>query len=95
MVATSLLPGFIDYVFIDGDWRYHDSYTGRRFPPRKEVIFFRNIPVWCMSYQGKISDNLDEGEVDLVYSFLKKALRKTERRTPFWDPARFSEGDIE
>ena len=61
----------------------------------KRTIFYRNVPVWYMSYQGKISDNLDGEEVDSVYSFLKSSLRKAERKTPFRGPARFSERDFE
>jgi hypothetical protein len=91
----SVLHGFIGYAFADGDWKYHDSYAGRRWPPGREVVFFKDIPVWCMSYQGKVSDNLDEQEVNSVYSFLKIALRKADRETPFRGPSKFLEADLE
>ncbi len=93
--GNSILPGFVDYVFVEGDWQYHDSYAGRKWPPGKEVIFFRNVPVWCMSYQGKVSDHLDEKKVDSVYLFLKKALRNAQETVPFRGPGKFLEGDYE
>lgn len=90
-----VLPGFAGYVFSDGEWKYHDSYSGRRWPPGREVVFFKDKPIWTMSYQGKVSDGLDDQEVNLVYSFLKTALRKADPLTPLRGPLQFSDGDLE
>lgn len=90
-----LLPGFVGYAFSYGDWQYHDSYAGRRWPPGKEVVFFKDNPVWTMSYQGKVSDELDEQEVNAVYSFLRTALRNADPLTPFRGPSQFRDADLE
>ena len=92
---TPMLQGFVEYRFVDGDWKYHDVYAGRRWPPGKEIIFYKNMPVWCMSYQGKVSSIVEEEEVTSTYSFLKNALRASDVKRPFRGPKRFLEGDFE
>ena len=61
-----LLPGHKDYDFVDGDFRYHDSYAGWKWPPGKEIIFYKDKPIWCMSYQGKL---LKEDPDEKIYAF--------------------------
>ena len=61
----------------------------------KEIIFYKNMPVWCMSYQGKVSSIMEEKEVTSIYSFLKNALRASDVKIPFRGPKRFLEGDFE
>jgi hypothetical protein len=90
-----VLPGFVGYAFSDGEWKYHDSYSGRRWPPGREFVFFKDTPVWTMSYQGKVSEGLNDQEVNFVYSFLKVALRKADPLTPFRGPLQFNVGDFE
>ena len=89
-----ILPKHKDYDFVVGDWRYHDSYSGRHWAPGKEVVFFKEVPVWCMSYQGQTVDGLSEEFIELVFSFLKKALMNVDSSMPFRGPKSFVEGDF-
>lgn len=88
-----LLPGHKDYEFTDGDWKCRDSYAGWRWPPGKEVVFFQNKPVWCMSYQGRANDDLSKVFVEKVYAFLKRALREN-AELPLRGPKEFKEGEF-
>ena len=90
-----ILQGHKDYDFIDGDWRYHDSYAGQLWAPGKEVVFYKDNPVWCMSYQGQAAEGLQDDFIEKVYLFLKKALRACTPDTPFRGPPSFKEGDFE
>ncbi len=92
--CKSIIAGHKDYDFVDGDWRYHDSYSGWVWPPGKEIVFYKNKPVWCMSYQGKALSDSKEF-IEKVYGFLKKALMKTTHNLPFRCPKKFKQGDFE
>jgi len=90
-----ILKGHKDYDFVEGDWRYHDSYSGIQWAPGREVVFFQGKPVWSMSYQGRTIDGLTEDFVEETFGFLKKALMKMDERMPFRGPAKFNEGEFE
>jgi len=91
---TPILPEHKDYDFIDGDWRYHDSYAGISWAPGREVVFFKNKPVWSMSYQGQTINALSKEFIDEIFEFLKKALRKFTNEIPFRGLHGFEECDF-
>ena len=90
-----ILDGHIDYDFVKGDWRYHDSYAGVQWAPGREVVFFKGKPVWCMSYQGQTVDGLATEFVEETFEFLKKALMNMNVSMPFRGPSKFSDGEFE
>lgn len=92
---TPILPGHKDYDFIEGNYRYHDSYAGNIWAPGREVISFNNNPIWCMSYQGQTKKGLSEGFIDETFEFLKKALRNFDEKIPFRGLDGFKENDFE
>ena len=92
---TPILPGHKDYHFVDGDWAYHDSYAGAFWAPGREVVFFKDAPVWCMSYQGRDTQKLSEELQEAFTAFLKKALRNFTDDVPFRGPVLFKEEDWE
>ena len=89
---TPTLPGHKDYHYTDKDWAYHDSYAGKTWAPGREVVFFRNKPVWCMSYQGRHDPTIpDTTYQEIIFPFLQKALRQTTPEMPFRGPEHFEE----
>jgi hypothetical protein len=92
---TPILEGHKDYDFVDGDWRYHDSYAGSQWAPGREVVFYQNKPVWCMSYQGQTAQNLSEYLVEKTFEFLKNALRNMDENMPFRGPVLFAQNGFE
>ena len=91
----SILPGHKDYDFADSGWRYHDSYAGKIWAPGREVVFYQGKPVWTMSYQGKVPDDLSEEFIEKVFAFLKKALMSINSKLPFRGPEKFKEDNFE
>jgi len=89
-----ILPKHKDYHFTKGDWTYHDSYAGKVWAPGREVVFFKKVPVWCMSYQGKNNIGSKDFFEKQVFPFLKKALRKTRAQKPFRGLDGFSKDDF-
>ncbi|MFC1722747.1 DUF5680 domain-containing protein [Nanoarchaeota archaeon] len=88
-----VLEGHKDYDFVEGDFRYHDSYTGSAWAPGREVVFFKGEPVWVMAYQGRTPEGLDKDFVEESFEFLKKALMALTDEVPFRGLDGFSEGD--
>jgi hypothetical protein len=86
--------GFKEFPpYAEGDFEYVDSYTGFYFAPGQEVVRFRGVPVWAMSYNGGMLPEF-HGQIQFAkntYDFLKKALLKVEGERPFRGPRRFEE----
>ena len=84
---TPILIGHKDYEFVEGLWRYHDSYAGSILAPGSEVVFFNDVPVWRMSYQSMPDEelhNLYESYYQTqVFPFLKRALMALREDCPF------------
>jgi len=93
--VDSISVGHKDYEFSEGDWKYHDSYAGWYWPPGKEIVYYKNEPVWCMSYQGKVKEDLEKELIEEIYSFLKEALRHTTQEMPFRGPISYSNDNFE
>lgn len=87
-----LIEGHKCYYFTDGDWEYYDMYAGSTWAPGREVILYKKIPEWAMSYQGQTTKEAKNNE-DLVFEFLKRALRNCPEDMPFRGP-KFFKGDV-
>ena len=83
--------GHIEYLFKRGAWEYHDSYIGEINVPGKEIIYYKDMPVWAMAYQSTIITKDPEIVID-TYNFLKKALQNCSPETPFRGPSEFEDG---
>ena len=95
-MKVPFLPNHKCYYFKDGNWEYYDCYAGTDWAPGREVVFFKGIPVWAMSYQGKHNPKYPaEFFQKEVFPFLKKALRNIPDEMPFRGPSKFIEGDFE
>jgi hypothetical protein len=69
--VESLLPGSVQYEFGEGDLLYRDVYNiGNGIFPGLETVYYKNQPVWSMSYFGDFSQ-ITEEEADKV---LRQAL---------------------
>jgi len=91
---TPLIEGHKDYDFVDGDWRYHDSYAGIEWAPGSEVVLYKRQPVWRMSYQGCTVNGLSPDFVEEMFGFLKEALRNFDKHAPFRGPSLFVKEDF-
>lgn len=66
-------PMFAELVYFEGALSYRDSYSGHYRARGMEVVRYKDVPIWAMSYGGGIvagKEDLDEQ----IIAFLKKAM---------------------
>ena len=92
----SLRKGFKELEYKDGDWYYRDSYTGFYRSGGQEVIYFKEVPVFVVSYRGgMIEDHLHNlSFTNETFNFLKKALSQKEDNFTPRGPEKFQSGDF-
>jgi hypothetical protein len=73
-----------------GDWKFHDNYFGGEPYGGREVIFFKNKPVWMMVYYGWVNKGVRD--LDAVYAFLQNVLKQMPREHPYRGPKKYLEG---
>ncbi len=75
-------------IFEDGDWKYHDNYFGGEPYGGREVVFFKNEPVYMMTYYGWVVEGVSE--VKDVYKTLQGALTLIPEDKPYRGPENYS-----
>ena len=75
-------------TYSNGDWSYHDNYFGGEPYGGREVVFYKNKPLWMMVYYGWVVDGIDP---DRVYPILTKALRNSTIDKPYRGPDEYIE----
>lgn len=88
-------PGFDELEYSEGDYLYHDSYSGHYFAPGQEVVYYKGDPIWAMAYAGgmKFEHHSDETLTKQTIKFLKKALLAMNPEKPYRGPEKFEEGE--
>jgi hypothetical protein len=92
-VTDPAFSGSRQLEFSEGDYLYRDIYFGSIQFIGQETVFFKNSPIWSMSYSGGIT-NKDADRVS-VFEFLREALMRPEAETPVRGPDRLKKGDME
>ncbi|MFA7253470.1 MAG: DUF5680 domain-containing protein [Patescibacteria group bacterium] len=84
-------PGFQELDFLKGDWYFRDSYAGHYMAPGQEVAYFKNQPVWAMSYSGGMKEQYfsDDYFVGETFKFLKEALLEMDPDKPYRGPTNY------
>lgn len=59
-------------TFSENEWIFRDNYFGGEPFGGREVIFYKEKPVWMMTYYGGITNNNKDSEE--IYFVLRKAL---------------------
>ncbi|MBU1084915.1 MAG: DUF5680 domain-containing protein [Candidatus Beckwithbacteria bacterium] len=75
-----------------GDWLYHDNYFGGEPFGGREVVFFKNKPIYVMVYYGWTSERVKDFKP--IYAFLQKALSKIPAKYPYRGPKLLQEKDL-
>ena len=78
-------PGFKELEYEEGDWHYRDSYCGFFQSWGREVVWYKNKPVWVSLYGGGMEEKYrTDGEfTHHAFQFLKKALSAGEKQKAF------------
>ena len=80
-------------IYEDSDWRYHDNYFGGEPYGGREVVFFKNLPVYVMVYYGWV--NKSAIDFKAVYKILQGALNLIPEDKPFRGPKKYNEDSFE
>lgn len=78
-------------IFESGDWKYHDNYFGGEPYGGREVVFFKNDPIYIMTYYGQVDESISD--INKVYSILMGALKLIPEDKPFRGPEKYDEND--
>jgi len=79
-------------IFTDGDWKYHDNYFGGEPYGGREVVFYKDKPVYIMTYYGSVNKNIPD--LKSVYGFLQEALRLIPENDPYRGPNEFQNNNF-
>lgn len=82
-----------NYYYNEKDFEYKDQYFGNLVDGGREVVFFKNRPLWIMCYHGGILKEYDGLSTD-VFAFLRKALLFPPPEYPVRGPASFSNQEL-
>ncbi|MGE5386879.1 MAG: DUF5680 domain-containing protein [Betaproteobacteria bacterium] len=91
---TALLAGTKQLEYGAGGFFYRDIYAGLLMFAGQEIVYFRDTPLWSMTYCGGTLPTADMAEARDIYAFLRQALCRVTRAHPFRGPRRFGEAEF-
>mgnify|MGYP001588080995 CR=1 FL=1 len=74
------------------DFKYHDNYFGGEPYGGREVVFYKNNPVYLMAYYGCVNNLIDD--LNLVYNFLRAALSLIPEENPYRGPKEYKRDNM-
>jgi len=85
--------GSTSIIFKDKDWEMNDNFFGGDPFGGRTIVFYKNKPVWIMTYYGQIPKDAPL-ETEEVYQFLQKALLKTSLEFPLRGPKKYTQSEF-
>ncbi len=79
-------------IFEEWEWKYHDNYFGGEPFGGREIVFFKNSPVFIMTYYWQVIESIKDFKP--IYNFLQKALSQIPEDKPFRGPENFNENNL-
>ncbi len=79
-------------IFGSGDWKYNDNYFGGEPFGGREIVFFKDQPIYIMVYYGCINDSVSN--IERVYNMLRNALKLIPEDKPYRGPTKYNDGDF-
>lgn len=76
-----------DLEYVEGDFRYIDSFVGGVKFSGEEVVWYKGAPIYSMNYIGRVTGGGFSGD------FLKEALKRCTEALPYRGPEHFSLGE--
>lgn len=80
--------GSTTLTYTKGDWKIHDNFFGGEPYGGREVVFYKDKPVWMMVYYGTVKKGVSP---EVIYPILQKALRLMPKDSPFRGPTTMKE----
>lgn len=78
-------------VLIKDSWKFHDNYFGGEPYGGREVVFYKDQPVWLMAYYGRVEASVND--IQPVYQFLRNALKNIPEEAPFRGPKEYRQDE--
>ena len=78
-------------IFEQGDFKYHDNFFGGEPYGGREVVFFKDQPIYMMVYYGYVNENVDDFKD--IYRVLRVALLFIPEENPYRGPKEYIDGD--
>lgn len=78
-----------DLEYVEGDFRYLDTYLGGERFSGEEAIWKKDIPLWSMNYIGRVLDESFSG------NFLKEVLSLVAKENPYRGPIMYEKGQYQ
>ena len=85
--AVPSRPNSHDFHYIEGAYKYIDTYIGGEEFAGEEAVWCQDIPVWALNYLGRVLQESFSG------AFLQEALSLVPLESPFRGPALYQSGD--
>ncbi len=89
-IRKKQVDGSTTIEYVNGDWKFHDNYFGGEPYGGREVVFYKDKPVWVMVYYGWVTEGVS---TDRVYPILGKALSNSTVEKPYRGPDEYVEGN--
>ena len=89
-VKNKNVDGSTSFMFQSDDFNYYDNYFGGEPYGGREVVFYKNEPVFMMVYYGSVDK--DVSDLSEVYGVLRKALLLIPADYPYRGPSEVIEG---
>lgn len=85
-----------NYLYIEADYRYEDQYFGEYVDVGKEIVWFKEIPMWGMGYRGGMIDRyrLDVDMRGETFQVLRTALKEPPLDFPVRGPMEYQKGSF-
>lgn len=84
--------GSTSLFYAENDWKYHDNYFGGEPFGGREVVFYKDKPVYIMTYYGWLSKAITDPKE--IYKFLQKALSLIPEDKPYRGPKELKENNL-
>ena len=79
------------YLYEEDEFSYEDRYFGEFVDMGQEIVRYKGIPVWGMSYRGGIFSLYDDNK-QKVFNFLRLALNEVDNQLPIRGPTLYQNG---
>lgn len=90
-----LLAGYSQLEYREGDYFYRDLYVGMSFFAGQETVYFRNEPIWTMTYGGGTGNEQRMDEVREIYTFLREAMSEVSQDNPYRGPSTYVQAEYQ
>lgn len=84
--------GSTTLIYKQGNWKYQDNFFGGEPFGGREVVFYKEKPIYMMVYYGWVVKKVPN--LKKVYVFLQKALAKIPKDQPYRGPKELKENKL-